>query len=49
MARHELGSGVGISRDQAAGALLSSLLADLSVPPTPTPCPAAPAPVNPEG
>jgi hypothetical protein len=49
MARHELESGVGISRDQAAGVLLSSLLADLGVPPAPLPCPAAPAPVNPAG
>jgi hypothetical protein len=49
MARHELESGVGISRDHAAGVLLSSLLADIGVPPTPLPCLAAPAPVNPEG
>jgi hypothetical protein len=48
MARHELESGLGISRDHAAGALLASLLADLGVPPTPIPWSAAPAPVNPE-
>jgi hypothetical protein len=32
MARHELESGVGISRDQGAGVLLSSLFADLGEP-----------------
>jgi hypothetical protein len=48
MARYELESGVGISRDDAAGALLSSLLADLGVPPTQPPCSAMQPPVAPE-
>jgi hypothetical protein len=41
MARHELESGFVISRDHAAGVLLSSLLADLGAP-------AGPPPVNPD-